>query len=93
MTLREAEEFLEVVDESLRLIADACTPLKLYVRKVLCYERSIDSDTRSNTGRGDVLMSFCLEKLYKGEIPRESAQRRLGDNPIALLLVLRFSPL
>ena len=38
-------------------------------------------------------MSFCLEKLYKGEIPRKSAQRRLGDNPIALLLVLRFSHL
>ena len=91
MTLCKAKEFLEVVDKGLRLIANACTPLELYIRKVLCYECSIDSDTRSDTGRGDVLMSFCLEKLYKGEIPRKSAQRRLGDNPIALLLVLRFS--
>ena len=94
MTLREAKEFLEVVDESLRLIADTRNdPGALPYERSFRHERSIDSDTRSDTGRGDVLMSFCLEKLYKGEIPRESAQRRLGDNPIALLLVLRFSHL
>ena len=50
MTLREAEEFLEVVDESLRLIADTCTPLELYIREVLRHERSIDPNTRSDAG-------------------------------------------
>ena len=78
MTLRKAKEFLEVVDESLRLIADACTPLELYIRKVLCYERSIDPNTRSDTGRGDVLMSFCLEKLYKASSGFPRRCRELG---------------
>ena len=80
MATLEPQKLLQLVKQSLHLVAYAGLALDIEKRQVLGYLRCIDIELSRYGGRRNILDATLVEKCDVCQIPRQTAQRRLRNH-------------